>query len=813
MSYRCSVAKSLFANATRISTSELSCELPKGPHGRWDFTITDTIGQSVISKPPNQIRYILECGQGTYLRNNTLDAVGFPFDDQCVPCPEGAECTGKTNPPRAQPRFYPSKTNETKFHPCFFPNGCPGNVTSQKFKESSYCEEGYSDYLCSKCDSDRYQTSEGCLKCPTGVEQYILGAILILTPVALAAFGLYSATRDTHTSGFNVLVDFIQTVGMFVTSYPLNWPFDVSTGLQGAAVLEINIDMLRAECSFEMLSIMPRWALFMMLPIIVLIPLVILTFLFMLYRVKRGILAKENILWHTIDFSINGYLSILALLHMPLTTRIVSFFNCVDNKERVYLESAPFITCYQGEHVPMFAFGIVGIFLYSAGIIVAMFMAPCWNRKRLQDPTVLRRFGTVYEAYADNAFYWERLPQFTAYTGIVILAINLLISNRVYPFKFYRSNLALDLSQVALIAILASGIIFLTNPEKFVFYAAITTVYVSVGICICVIGMTCVIEVICVYRSQLQKIAFMKKLYDTRLGRYLVQEYESSPTSSIQRLALLAQEEDALTPRDSKRKTLNRQRSTPTFERGKRLDDKGKGKSPELEILGTHQVETPLSPVPPELPTARYASTPSRSKDKLQIKQHPAKSQVEILRTHQMADTTPLNPVPPELPATRYESAPMRANNESHIRQNLAREEEVETLRTRRMADATSLSPVPQETQHVAARSEAKYKQTERNPTREFEIEILETRQTANETHVNPISPEIQYVPALVDENVQPMQNATQEDDEMQVELKVVEQPISTDLDNLEETLYHQQGFEQPSSSVESQSSFREDQF
>lgn len=91
--------------------------------------------------------------------------------------------------------------------------------------------------------------------------------------------------------------------------------------------------------------------------------------------------------------------------------RIIHFFaqislilTLVITVDRSYVMRHPAMSCYTDEWNNSKHKAIAGCILYAIGIPVVVFTISIFHRKRLSDPTVVHRYGILFDLYRDNSW-------------------------------------------------------------------------------------------------------------------------------------------------------------------------------------------------------------------------------------------------------------------------------------------------------------------------------------------------------------------------------------------------------------------------
>ncbi|KAJ3020495.1 hypothetical protein HKX48_000698 [Thoreauomyces humboldtii] len=156
--------------------------------------------------------------------------------------------------------------------------------------------------------------------------------------------------------------------------------------------------------------------------------------------------------------TVNAFLALLVLAHIPLAEKFVEVFECATDVDRSYMVAQPDITCYTAEWYSARKAAIAGCVFYAAGIPVVVVLLSIKYRKRLNDNLVVQRYGILFDLYNDSAWWFETyrscmslvlmvVPVTLADYPLFISVINLIIFNadgfivkRFRPYRFQHVN-------------------------------------------------------------------------------------------------------------------------------------------------------------------------------------------------------------------------------------------------------------------------------------------------------------------------------------------------------------------------------------
>jgi len=117
------------------------------------------------------------------------------------------------------------------------------------------------------------------------------------------------------------------------------------------------------------------------------------------------------------------YFLLFAFVAYPcLSLSMLSMFDCTEVTGTYYLSLDLSLVCYDDEWMKYGIMGAVGVLLYPIGIPVSCGLALYTNRFKLESPTVIARFGFLYQGFATH-YYVGELIEMTRKLGMAMIAL------------------------------------------------------------------------------------------------------------------------------------------------------------------------------------------------------------------------------------------------------------------------------------------------------------------------------------------------------------------------------------------------------
>ena len=268
----------------------------------------------IVTKNSANFDFLLSCPTGTYLRDKT----------SCIPCPEGAICSGDNNPPLSK-QGYSRIGNSVEFTKCFHEGSCLGETI---MLDPATCNVGYEGPQCAVCSSGYYYTSRSCQKC----EKSLTGARAITLFIIISVGGLflfYLVTSAFKYSMTGVILLLFQLGGL-VHNYSIPFPDSLASMLRLFSNSNFNAETLGVECAFG-INYYGKFWFFLLLPFIFVATLVMyigIAVLYFKYKKKEDSRKSTKLF---IDFLMNATLSFLAIIHIPVSESAFTYYTCVSN--------------------------------------------------------------------------------------------------------------------------------------------------------------------------------------------------------------------------------------------------------------------------------------------------------------------------------------------------------------------------------------------------------------------------------------------------------------------------------------------------
>jgi hypothetical protein len=329
----------------------------------------------------------------------------------CAACPDGATCIGGNDVPTPEDGYYPLVFNSsTLFVKCPFDRACLHSTNGKNITSSSgipymnLCTDGYSGYLCGTCSANHYRLNTRCLECGNNADANRFY-------IALYAIGLFIVfilsipitMMNTHVSSFSILLNFVQTSALF-TIFNLKWTDALLGFFDFLSVYNLNVQLVRPECTTSAFSYYPHFMVTIFLPIIYfLVSLLILLGAFALWAILRKKLGNS---WFKkfLQWTVSSWFSTLLLQgYVILASWTLAFYSCEDystfyhyyDQARKHLWYTIQSCDYRNEEFnkfagffwTAFAFYVIGIPIVTLTVFYIIVWVTRWKNARLVKAT------------------------------------------------------------------------------------------------------------------------------------------------------------------------------------------------------------------------------------------------------------------------------------------------------------------------------------------------------------------------------------------------------------------------------------------
>ena len=328
----------------------------------------------------------------------------------CLPCPEGATCAGGAALARAREGWYPVDASTGSFSRCIL-----GSVSCGAGGE---CRKGYAGFLCKNCDKEgermySRQSDGECQACPTLPASvfslyFVLLLILAAGLVAMSVQGGLGAqnpqsgpSRDKAVPhSISVLVVLFQIFSLIGTAQ-MGWPRSVQSFLAWAGFSNLEVSSFASSCSVD--SFEAQYTITLVFPLLLLgmvallAGMVLVVSSLMSSRLSLAARISSLSLVRLIERPI---LIAAPILYIPLAKAGLMLFDCSTLPDaKAYLDAEPEQVCYGSVWWSLFPVGVLGLVVYVIGIPLGIGSIIYRNRKRIGDPVVFARYGTLYALY------------------------------------------------------------------------------------------------------------------------------------------------------------------------------------------------------------------------------------------------------------------------------------------------------------------------------------------------------------------------------------------------------------------------------
>mmetsp|Transcript_12883 Transcript_12883/g.31299 ORF Transcript_12883/g.31299 Transcript_12883/m.31299 type:complete len:902 (+) Transcript_12883:88-2793(+) len=492
-------------------------------------TYNDKDGQNSCLACPANAQYLLASGQktipfiptkGATKRSQCACVEGFytpsgkESGSECLPCPEGAKCTGNGEDvriiPLPIPGYFKATDDAEVMGICSSEESCPGGDTA-------VCGEGFEGHMCAEC-ADGYFMSGGL--CEVCEEANKGAAVLSFVLFLMISAAIYFAANVDRSSGKkrstiaigaasnNVLL-FLQLFSLFV-NIQVRWPETLRRFMVMMSFVNVDLSVLSLDCMFDV-TFTTSWRYKATMPFFFTTAYILLALARYCYGYCRwgdsmGPAELNAFRQKVFSTSLNAMFVAWSLLHVSTSTVILSAFACVDQPDGSRtMQGYAVLSCdspeYRQEILPVAVFSTISI---AIGYPVLLAIGMC-----VTGGTHLATQG-VSTPFKKKYYFWEvidlvrklliasclafgnALTPGKQIALVTILMITALIA-QVYcrPFKHINVNtLVSHLYSTLIIILVLAGMVFneeyleqTLGERDFMTTAAEYFIWFFVGLC------------------------------------------------------------------------------------------------------------------------------------------------------------------------------------------------------------------------------------------------------------------------------------------------------------------------------------------
>lgn len=283
------------------------------------------------------------------------------------------------------------------------------------------CAQGYDGEVCGVCAPKYYRLRNACLRCPGFPWHLVILAIILL--ILLIIVMRYGISPSTLTR-LKLLIDHMQSLAVILT-IPINWPPEFLQFLDYLKWLSFDMSLFAPECmvsnynwylSLVSTLFMPVFVVLLILP-----PDMWLKFRawFLRLKVRPGINARKAEAIRARVMNVRQkrgtarriILMLVISTYIPITTKLLEGFDCVDTGESTSLRKDTNIDCTTSSHIAVLVIACHLLFALTVMMpyIVARFLIKLRNKNLLNEPRYLWNYGALYETYNDKFVYMESI--------------------------------------------------------------------------------------------------------------------------------------------------------------------------------------------------------------------------------------------------------------------------------------------------------------------------------------------------------------------------------------------------------------------
>lgn len=378
---------------------------------------------------------------------------------------------------------------------CLTPERCLGGVCCENPADCGACSEGFSGYLCARCETGYYKYNGDCLECPDlpPTSTLLIGAGVC----AFLALLFFKMPRGGFVlSVGKVSLDFFQIAGLF-PEFSITWGPWLSRVFGWFNVLNFDIEVIAPECTIGEMTYS------MQTTFIIIGPAIVIAVFFLGAAVRKCFFCtrkcccgkEENLLQSStlVNIALKLFVTFFTLGYIALASRAMEVFDCRTVGDDQIWEPSPDLKCYDSNpplgsaepgHTDIIAYGAVGTLLYVFGLPMIFRRILLNNVDNLDNPTIRKRYGSLYAMYTKRAVAFESWVMLrkigivgaklflTAYPfeqaaiGTVVFSLSFLHHLWVRPHSNRILN-RLELFFLAVqIVVMVNGVIITTQPPE-----------------------------------------------------------------------------------------------------------------------------------------------------------------------------------------------------------------------------------------------------------------------------------------------------------------------------------------------------------
>lgn len=356
--------------------------------------------------------------------NNTLchcEPYFYGSNGICTDCLEHATCPGGASPSPMiiNAGYFPSPSSENPLEIIECQNLDPTSTSCNPKNSSVFeCSPGYTDRLCSRCNTGFYRSGNDCITCSGSLQWLPLTALIVVAIVIYLALIIPSYSIGSSNI-IRILVFYIQTASL-ITNIGFPWPSAFKALASVSSGFSVKFDVLKCLATANFTYYEQTILVYVLPPgffILFLIEWAIIKILKLraTETTTRPISAKRSMinvtafdstststemetrketssassvadlesnvssdafiytpsdsvrsLYHRILYA---FLNLLSLVYLPATSQTISYFNCRDDPYLgPYMDKVPYISCHDPEFLRYRNASIALFIIYGLGI-------------------------------------------------------------------------------------------------------------------------------------------------------------------------------------------------------------------------------------------------------------------------------------------------------------------------------------------------------------------------------------------------------------------------------------------------------------
>ncbi|KAF2077258.1 hypothetical protein CYY_001447 [Polysphondylium violaceum] len=382
------------------------------------------------------------------------------FNGSCVLCPDNSQCPGGSNAILIPQGYYPLPSAEEPQYllKCGVSNF--GFTPCNPDNEWTYsCKEGYEDRLCSKCSSGYFHRGMECSKCPSGPQSIVIFIIVVIVFILLFMFFVMTDPKRSLPSSTRKTIMYYYQVFNLLLSKLSPWPSFFSAFYSSSSWLNFSFGFL----CIGSLSHWPNLFIVMLvLPIaFMVISLVFLGLMQMIQYIRTKGTCGFNKKWMYSGIRVN--LLTLNFLYLPLCIYIFQNYTCQKDPftGTSFMSFFPWVECgNNATYNRIFTLTVLFTIIYVIGIPLLFATLLLYNRKRLDNPTVLLIVGTIYIDYRKSVYWYELInlgkrflmavslalidpkSSFSVFVVLIVIGSSIIAQIKFKPYVYKISNYA-----------------------------------------------------------------------------------------------------------------------------------------------------------------------------------------------------------------------------------------------------------------------------------------------------------------------------------------------------------------------------------